>query len=542
MVTISQLNITNPTSVFIKQTICTIGDGEDNAVKLKSRKVAKVHAQLEFRDNGIHISNRAKFKPLFVNESKVEHFGPITINDTISIGEFNLSITLTDIDPNKSPYAAPTMSSAEARKKAYLKWQQHVHKVISPLLKTHAITIKHEVTGTNNANTIETNNKVASLVQSTIQNITDLPSNIDPSKLGQRVHGEITSFGALSPLLNDSSITEIMINSHCEIFYEKNGKTLLYSGSFTSSEVLTDIIQRLVATTGRHINKQSPMVDARLPDGSRINAVIQPLAVKGPSLTIRKMVNERLTAQHLINFETLSPAMIKFLEVAVTHKCNIIIAGSTSSGKSTLLNVLSSFIPNKERVIVIEDAAELELSQPNLVSLEARQPDIDGTNAIEIRDLVKNSLRMNPDRIVVGECRGGEAIDMLQAMNTGHNGSLTTIHANSPRDCISRLEVLSLMSGVEIPIVAIRTQIASSIDIIIQQTRFPCGSRRITSISEVSGMESGNVQLGEIFTFQQNGVDDNGKTIGNFSSTGFIPAFYERLREHGISTDLSVFQ
>lgn len=535
-VTVTQRNSPDTSTIFVQQPTCTIGDDDENTVTLKGRKIAKVHAQLEYRDNGIHIANRAKFKSLFVNDHKVDHFGPITVSDTILIGDFQLTITLSDIDPNNDSPIAPTTSNRAARKQAYQEWQQHVHDAVADSIPQHCQT--HALASDNHTE----RNKIATVIKTAIQNITDLPNAIDPSKLGQRVHGEIVDFGALTPLLNTPTISEIMVNSHNEIFYEENEKTHLYNGSFTSPQVLINIIQRLVSTTGRRIDHLSPMVDARLPDGSRINAVIPPLAVKGPSLTIRKVVHERLTAQHLINFETLSPEMMKFLEVAVTHKCNIIIAGSTGSGKSTLLNVLSSFIPNKERVIVIEDAAELELSQPNLVSLEARQPDIDGTGAIEIRDLVKNSLRMNPDRIVVGECRGGEAIDMLQAMNTGHNGSLTTIHANSPRDCISRLEVLSLMSGVDIPIIATRTQIASSIDIIIQQTRFPCGSRRVTSISEVSGMESGNVQLGEIFSFQQQGVNDRGKTTGQFTSTGFIPTFYEHLREHGIATDLSIFQ
>lgn len=529
---VSPSNGTASSTIFVKKPICTIGESEDNIVTLKGRKIAKVHAQLEFRDDGIHISNRATFKPLFVNDNKVENFGPITVNDIITIGDYQISIALANKDPNITVSSAPAITSAEALKKAYRHWQQLTHKQVKQLIQQNTIDIHGETA----------NADVRSIVQSVVNDHHDLPNNIDPAKLAQRVHGEIIGFGALEPLMSNPQVSEIMVNNYDEIFYEESGKTKTYGGSFTDADTLLDIIKRMVAPTGRRIDHQSPMIDARLKNGSRINAVIPPLAVKGPSLTIRKAVNERLSAQHLINYETLNPAIMRFLEMAVIHKCNIIISGSTGSGKSTLLNVLSSFIPNNERVIVIEDAAELELLQPNLVSLESRPADADGSGAIEIRDLVKNSLRMNPDRIVVGECRGGEALDMLQAMNTGHNGSLTTIHANSPRDCISRLEVLSLLSGVEIPMLATRTQIASSIDIIVQQTRFPCGSRRITSISEVSGMESNNVQLGEIFTYRQEGVTEQGKIKGRFEATGFIPTFYESLKERGITTDLSIFQ
>ncbi len=531
------LNITNPNGsalppLFIKQSICTIGDSDSNIVNLPGRKVAKVHAQVEFRDDGIHISNRARLKPLFVNEDKIENFGPLTMNDTIMIGDYSINIVIADQDPNDKPTSKPSINAAEVRRKAYQHWQQRTHQAVKKQLQQPAIDLEGE-----NANA-----EIYTVVKATVAEFQDIPSNVDPNKLVHRVHAEIVGYGAIEPLLNNPQVSEIMVNAHDEIFYEENGQTKLFVGTFTDAGILLTVIQRMVASTGRRIDDQFPMVDTRFGDGSRINAVIPPLAVKGPSITIRKAVSERLTAQHLINYGTLSPGIIRFLEMAVIHKCNIIISGSTGSGKSTLLNVLSSFIPNKERVIVIEDAAELELRQPNLVSLESRQPNADGTGAIEIRDLVKNSLRMNPDRIVVGECRGGEALDMLQAMNTGHNGSLTTIHANSPRDCISRLEVLSLMSGIEIPMLATRTQIASSIDLIVQQTRFPCGSRRITSISEVSGMESGNVQLGEIFSFHQDGVDEQGKIQGHFESTGFIPTFYESLRARGIATDISIFQ
>jgi len=283
------------------------------------------------------------------------------------------------------------------------------------------------------------------------------------------------------------------------------------------------------------------MVDARLKDGSRVNAIIPPLALKGPCITIRKFMQEKLTAQRLTEFGSISPAMVEFARIAVEHKLNIIISGGTGSGKTTLLNVLSNFIPSDERIVTIEDAAELKLNQPHIVSLEARPQNQEGKGAVTIRDLVKNSLRMRPDRIVVGECRGGEALDMLQAMNTGHDGSMTTIHSNSPRDCVARMEVLVLMSGMDLPVKAIREQIASAVNIIVQQTRFACGSRKVTSIAEVTGMEGDIVQIAEIFNYQQDGFDEKGRVQGRFHATGIIPEFCEKMARRGIPIDLSIF-
>jgi len=283
------------------------------------------------------------------------------------------------------------------------------------------------------------------------------------------------------------------------------------------------------------------MVDARLKDGSRVNAIIPPLALRGPCITIRKFSKKKLEAADLVGFGAVNEAMVKFLEVAVVNKKNVVISGGTGSGKTTLLNVLSNFIPHGERVITVEDAAELQLAQPHLVSLEARPPNMEGKGAIPIRDLVKNCLRMRPDRIVVGECRGGEALDMLQAMNTGHEGSLTTAHANMPRDMLSRLEVMVLMAGMDLPVQAIREQICSAVDIIVQQTRFPDGSRRVTAINEVTGMEGGIIQMQEIFEYQQEGYDQDGRVTGYFNATGRVPEFYEDMRARGLDTDMSLF-
>ncbi|MGO3915371.1 MAG: CpaF family protein, partial [Pseudoalteromonas sp.] len=301
-------------------------------------------------------------------------------------------------------------------------------------------------------------------------------------------------------------------------------------------------IERIVTPLGRRIDEGQPMVDARLKDGSRVNAIIPPLALKGPCITIRKFMAKKLEAEDLVNFGSMSPAMVKFLQMTVVNKRNVVISGGTGSGKTTLLNVLSNFIPDDERIITVEDAAELKLYQPNLVSLEARPPNQEGKGAVEIRDLVKNCLRMRPDRIVVGECRGGEALDMLQAMNTGHDGSLTTAHANTPRDCISRLEVMVMMAGMDLPIQAIREQIGSAVNMIVQQSRFSDGSRRVTSICEVTGVEGNVLQLSEIFKFKQTGYNTNGKVQGDYVPTGMIPEFYEKLRERGVDVDLGIFK
>src|SRR5690606_8409370 len=298
------------------------------------------------------------------------------------------------------------------------------------------------------------------------------------------------------------------------IYFEKQGKIEKSLITFSDNKAVLSAIERIVAPLGRRIDESSPMVDARLKDGSRVNAIIPPLALKGPCITIRKFMQEKLTAEKLAGFNSISVPMIKFINLAVHNKLNIIISGGTGSGKTTLLNVLSNFIPSDERIVTIEDAAELKLNQPHIVSLEARPANQEGKGAVTIRELVKNSLRMRPDRIVVGECRSGEALDMLQAMNTGHDGSMTTVHSNSPRDCVARLEVLVLMSGMELPVRAIREQIASAVHIIIQQTRFACGSRKVTSISEVTGMEGETVQIAEIFGFRQTGFDEKGKVQG----------------------------
>ena len=382
----------------------------------------------------------------------------------------------------------------------------------------------------------------SALITSIVDSLAEqLPPEIERDLLEQDVLNEAVGLGPLQQFLDDEEVTEIMVNNYQEIFLERAGRLERSRYRFSSDRTVFSVIERIITPLGRRIDESSPIVDARLKDGSRVNAVIPPLALKGPSMTIRKFPKHRLQFSDLIKYNSTSESMVDFLKVCVDMRKNIIVAGGTGSGKTTLLNVLSNFIPPSDRVVTIEDAAELKLVQPNLVSLEARPPNLEGKGAVPIRDLVKNSLRMRPDRIVVGECRGGEALDMLQAMNTGHDGSLTTIHANSPRDVISRLEVLVLMAGMELPVSAIREQVASAVDIIIQQTRFYCGSRKISKITEVVGVESGTVQLQDIFIFDQSGVDEDGRVKGEFRATGAIPTFYEELRSIGIDVNLDAF-
>jgi pilus assembly protein CpaF len=330
-------------------------------------------------------------------------------------------------------------------------------------------------------------------------------------------------YGPISALLNDDSISEIMVNGPNQVYIERNGQLTPVDVKFASDAELIRVIREIAAFVGRRIDEESPMVDCRLPDGSRVNAIIPPLAIDGASLTIRKFARDPYTVQDLINFGTLTAEGASFLEACVKAHFNVLVAGGTGSGKTTMLNVLSSFIPDTERVVTIEDAAELQLRQPHKVRLESRPSRIDGSGRISIRELVANALRMRPDRIVIGECRSGEALDMLQAMNTGHDGSLTTIHANSPRDTLARLETLVLMSGVDLPQRAIREQIASAIHLIVQTSRLRDGSRRIVNITEIVGREGDTITLQDVFTFEETGVDGNGKIQGKLSPTGIRP-------------------
>lgn len=352
---------------------------------------------------------------------------------------------------------------------------------------------------------------------------------------------DLLGYGPIQPLLEDQDVSEVMVNGPKKVYVEKKGRLIKTNVTFDDDQHVLQIIDRIILPLGRRIDADSPTVDARLPDGSRVNAVIPPVAIDGPSITVRKFRKDKLSIEQLVNFGSLTENMAEFLRACVLARLNIIISGGTGSGKTTLLNVLSSFIPEDERIITIEDAAELQLQQEHIVRLETKPGNVDGHGMVTIRDLVRNSLRMRPDRIVVGEVRGGEALDMLQAMNTGHDGSLTTLHANTPRDALSRLETMILMAGMELPIKVVRQQVASAVDLIVQQSRLKDGSRKITAITEVAGLEGDTVVLTDIFKFHQTGLSTDGKVIGEFKPTGIRPLFSPRLEAAGFKLKPEVF-
>ena len=368
----------------------------------------------------------------------------------------------------------------------------------------------------------------------------NLPQDVQ-RMIFQDVLNDMLGYGPIQPLLEDPDISEVMVNGPKKVYIEKNGQLIRTSVAFDDEAHMMRVIERIILPLGRHVDADSPTVDARLPDGSRVNAVVRPVALDGPSITIRKFHKGKLTPDQLVALGSLTQNMAEFLRACVLARLNILISGGTGSGKTTLLNVLSGYIPENERIITIEDAAELQLQQDHVLRMETKPPNLDGGGQTTTRDLVRNSLRMRPDRIVVGECRGGEALDMLQAMNTGHDGSLTTLHANSPRDALSRLETLVLMAGVELPLKVVRQQIPSAMDVIVQQSRLKDGSRKVTAITEVAGMEGDTIVMTDIFKFEQSGVAEGGKVIGELKATGIRPLFSPRLEAAGLKLSASLF-
>lgn len=365
-------------------------------------------------------------------------------------------------------------------------------------------------------------------------------TRVERMRLFEAISAEILGYGPIEPLLNDTSVSEVMVNGPNQVYVERNGRLELTDVVFQDDDHVMRVIDRIVSPLGRRIDESSPMVDARLPDGSRINAIIPPISLVGPVLTIRKFEKDPLTTDDLVRFGTMTQEMVVFLEACVKARLNIVVSGGTGSGKTTTLNILSSFIPGDERIVTIENAAELQLRQDHVVTLESRPPNIEGRGEIAIRDLVINSLRMRPERIVVGECRGGEALDMLQAMNTGHDGSMTTAHSNSPRDTLSRLETMVLMAGADLPIRAIREQIAGAVDLIVHQSRLKDGSRRITNVTEVQGMEGDVIVLQDVFSFEQTGME-NGRVVGRLKPTGIRPKFMEQFETANIFLPPNIF-
>ncbi len=397
-----------------------------------------------------------------------------------------------------------------------------------------------EIDDTEEKNPEETAVRIVELLDAVVAELGLTMTKLEKQKLQDSVLHDFLGLGPIESLVNDPAITEIMVNGPNQVFVEQKGKLTLSGVQFESDSQLRRVIDRIVSTIGRRIDESSPMVDARLKDGSRVNVIIPPLALNGAILTIRKFSKTPYMINDLIKFGTMTEPMANFVRAAVRARLNILVSGGTGSGKTTTLNVLSSFIPEEERIVTVEDAAELQLNQDHVVTLESRPANVEGRGRIAIRDLVVNALRMRPDRIVVGECRGGEALDMLQAMNTGHDGSLTTIHANSPHDSLNRLETLVLMAGAELPSRAIREQISSAINVIVQQSRLRDGQRKVIAISEVIGLHGDQIKTQDIFVFKQTGVSEDGKVQGYFTPTGIMPKYFDHLQSsgEGVSKDL----
>ena len=532
-----------------------IGRGENCALQLPDPGVSERHALLLLRGQTARLEDLHSANGTYINGSPIDGLVDLPPDGVVQIGstmmrvspakdeiappaeeEYGPSQQETEEPPvsrPETPPAPPPDPLAGVRRQV----KEQIQRELIARLDLKRLT----VAGVDRAGLErQATDKIHEIVEQ-VRKSGKLPKGIDADRLEREVFNEALRLGPLEELLADDTVTEIMVNGLHRVYVERGGKIQLTDLQFLDDASVMAIIERIVSPIGRRIDESQPYVDARLADGSRVNAIIPPLALSGPTVTIRKFAKKTLTVEDFIRFGTWSRNAAEFMKACVIMRKNIIVAGGTGSGKTTLLNLLSGFIPHDERIVTVEDAAELRLVQPHVVRLEARPPNIEGRGAVTIRDLVKNCLRMRPDRIIVGECRGGEALDMLQAMNTGHDGSLTTVHANSPRDVISRLETMVLMSGMELPSRAIREQIASAVDVIIHESRLSDGSRKVVAISEVTGLEGQNVVMQDIFTFRQSGVDEQGRVHGVFRPTGAVPTFYEHLKSRGLRLDPAMF-
>ena len=560
-----------PRTVRVERFPCRIGKARDSEVVLAGWRVGRLHAEIHRIGRSLKLVDLGTLCGTVVNGDRIVEYGPLSERDQIVIAGYRLRVhgealrlpapgapaALTDARgasdepgvPQATPAGAPSGTDEglpagivapadpaclRAEQLAALPWRRLVHRRLLELIDLRRSNLSQ-------FSPEQLRAEVQQAVQGIVTDMEGLPPNVHPAALVRDTVDEAIGLGPLERLMAESDITEIMVNSSVDVFVERGGILERATAAFSDDTAIRNVIERIVAPLGRRIDEASPLVDARLADGSRVNAIIPPVALKGPTLTIRRFNRTVLSPVNLIALGSASSPMMEFLMVCVQERKSIVVSGGTGSGKTTLLNVLSNLIPESERIITIEDAAELKLRHEHLVSLEARPANAEGRGAITIRDLVRNALRMRPDRIIVGECRGGEALDMLQAMNTGHEGSLTTVHANTPRDVLSRLEVLTLMGGVELPVGAIREQIASAVDLIIHQSRFRDGSRRITSVTEVTGIESGRVQTQELFRFLQHTSGADG-IAGAHLACGAIPTFHEALAARGVPMNLSLFE
>ena len=560
-----------------------IGRGEMCKIRLDFPDVSERHALISVRDGAVSIKDLHSANGTYVNGEEIDGDTPLDGSKVVQIGSSMLRVSDTEVDaalaraadaheraeamtwggeeapramrdaadveqtvpvspsqfstPNASPSNSQLSALSDPNRELRRNVQEQIQRELLKRMDMKRLTLQ----GVDREGLEDTARaKIRQIIHEVVEN-GKFPSALDPIRMEEDVFNEAMRLGPLEELLADDSISEIMVNGPHKVYVERSGKLQLSDCQFTDDQSVLSVIERIVAPLGRRIDESSPYVDARLADGSRVNAIIAPLSLSGPTITIRKFSKKALTAEDFIRFGTWTHNAAEFMKLCVLLRKNIIVAGGTGSGKTTLLNLLSGYIPASERIVTVEDAAELRLQQPHVVRLEARPPNIEGKGAVPIRDLVKNCLRMRPDRIIVGECRGGEALDMLQAMNTGHDGSLTTVHANSPRDVISRLETMVLMSGMELPSRAIREQIASAVDIIIHESRLSDGSRKVVAITEVTGLEGNQIVMQDLFTFRQAGIGENGKVVGAFCPTGAIPSWYDQLSGRGITCDTRMF-
>ena len=527
----------------------SVGRARGSDIMLEANSVSRSHARLTVSEGRVFAEDAGSRGGTFVNDVRISSVTPLRPADRLRIGAFTISLeaeepkTSLRTEPMCATNALHRGDFAAAFKDATLLCTDEMMALKS---RIHSLVLSQIDPMGTNANKLK-DESLAAEAETCLDRVLrevrhELPDGIPLAALRQALLDELTGYGPISPMLRMSEITEIMVNGPDRIFVESRGRLYETGVRFFNEQHLVQIIQRIVEPLGRHVDDASPMVDARLPDGSRVNAVVPPLALDGASMTIRKFAEKKLTTDDLIGFGSMTREMALFLEEAVKARQNILVSGGTGSGKTTLLNILSQFIPEGERVVTVEDSAELKLSHRNIVRLEARPANVEGKGRITIRDLVINCLRMRPDRIIVGECRGAEALDMLQAMNTGHDGSLTTAHANNPRDALTRLENMVMMAGYDLPSSAIREQVSSAIDLIVQQSRLADGSRKVVKIVEITGRENDVIQMQDVFEFRQTGIAEGGIVEGDYSATGNIPFFIEERRKSGtLGIDMSVF-
>ncbi len=518
----------------------SIGKGDKCDVILADSHVSRMHAKLDVTATDAVLTDTGSTNGTWVDSERLSGSFKLESASVVDFGELKLRVI-------SVPGIRYSGLDGVERRNLKSASRQESEALIALKRRVHSLILEYlDLRKRSNLQEMDSNELREEAEKATTEIIRDhvdfIPDGVTSAELKRQVVAEAVGLGALEPLLSDETVTEIMVNGADQIYIERDGRLELSEHRFTSTQSLLAIIDRIVAPLGRRIDESSPMVDARLHDGSRVNAIIPPLALNGPTITIRKFAKKNLYMQDLVNFGSISYEMAMFLKRTVELKKNVVISGGTGSGKTTLLNILSNFIGPEDRIVTIEDAAELKLNQPHVVSLESRPANAEGKGRITIRELVINALRMRPDRIVVGECRGGEALDMLQAMNTGHDGSLTTGHANTPADFLSRLEVMVMMAGVDLPSRAIREQIASAVEVLVQQSRLADGSRKVTNIMEVTGFDGEKILLQPIFEYVRKGYDSKGKITGEYKATGYIPRLFREAKEQGVEVDMDLFK